>query len=337
MLHKPSVRVGIVLLVLLMAGAGVAYWYYLGIFVGTDDAYVSGHVGVISPRVPGQVVEVSVDNNFFVQPEQVLVTLDPTNYEVAVAHAEAALNQLRQETARRYVAVAKAQAQVDQARANFRLWEIDKVRYTNLYKKGTVPKQTLDQVETRYNATRAEVDKARQELNEALALIGGATSIPQEEQPAVKEAKARLEQAQLELGYTRIKARVKGYITRRQAQPGNWVRPGQPLMALVPLDYLELWIEANYKETQLTEVYIGQEAAVTVDTYPDVKFNGRVDSIMAGTGAAFSLLPPENATGNWVKVVQRIPVRIKLDPGEDPEHKLRLGLTVTAEIDTKSR
>jgi len=337
MLHKPSVRVGIALLVLLMTGAGVAYWYYMRIFVGTDDAYVSGHVGVISPRVPGQVMEVPVDNNFFVQPEQVLVTLDPTNYEVAVAHAEAALNQLRQEMARRYVTVAKAQAQVDQARANFRLWEIDKVRYSNLYKKGTVPKQTLDQVETRYNATRAEVDKARQELNEALAFIGGATSIPQEVQPAVKEAKARLEQAQLELEYTQVKAQVKGYITRRQVQPGNWVRPGQPLMTLVPLDYRELWIEANYKETQLTEVYIGQEAAVTVDTYPNVKFTGRVDSIMAGTGAAFSLLPPENATGNWVKVVQRIPVKIVLRPPFPENQPLRLGMSCYVKIDTRKR
>jgi membrane fusion protein (multidrug efflux system) len=337
MLRKPSVRIGLILLVLLMAGAGAAYWYYLKIFAGTDDAYVSGHVGVISPRVPGRVLDVLVDNNYHVRPGQTLLTLDPADYQVAVAQAEANQNRLRQDMNTRYVKVATARAKVEEAQANFHEAGLDKKRYTGLFERRTIPRQTLDRVETRYRVTRAVVEQAQKEQQEALAAIGGSTAIPLEEQPAIKEAKAALEQARLNLEYTQIKAEFAGYITRRQVQPGNYVRPGQPLMTLVPLEYRELWIEANYKETQLTHVYLGQPAEVTVDAYPDVKFPGRVDSIMAGTGAAFSLLPPENATGNWVKVVQRIPVKIVLLPPFPENLPLRLGMSVYATIDTRTR
>jgi membrane fusion protein (multidrug efflux system) len=162
-----------------------------------------------------------------------------------------------------------------------------------------VPRQTLDQVNTRFKVAQARLDQARQEERQALAFIGGSTAIPLEEQPAIKEAKARLEQARLNLGYTNITAKIRGYITKRNVKVGNWVVPGQPLMALVPLELRELWVEANYKETQLTNVFIGQPAEITVDAYPKVKFKGRVNSIMAGTGAAFALLPPKTppATG----------------------------------------
>ncbi|MDP3183255.1 MAG: HlyD family secretion protein [Desulfobaccales bacterium] len=337
MLGKPWVRIGIVGLVLLLLGGGALYWIYYRTVVTTDDAYVSGHVGVISPRVPGRVVEVLVDNNFFVQPNQVLLTLDPTDYEVAVAQAAAALNRLRQDLAQRYVKVATAHTKVAQAEANFHEASIDQRRYANLFERRTIPRQTLDRVETRHRVTRAVLNGAKRELEEALAAIGGSTSIPLEEQPAIKEAKAQLEQARLNLDYAKVKAQVAGYITRRQVQPGNWVRPGQPLMTLVPLDYKELWIEANCKETQLTNVYLGQPAKVHVDAYPDVTFKGKVDSIMAGTGAAFSLLPPENATGNWVKVVQRVPVKITLLPPFPENMPLRLGMSAWVSIDTKDR
>ena len=158
-----------------------------------------------------------------------------------------------------------------------------------------------------------------------------------EDQPAIKEAKARLQQARLNLGYTKVVAHFNGYVTRRQVKVGNWVQPGQALMALVPLDIKDLWVSANYKETQLTNVHIGQPAEVTVDAYPKVKFKGKVDSIMAGTGAAFSLLPPENATGNWVKVVQRVPVKIVLLPPFPENRPLRLGMSTIVTIDTRNR
>ncbi|MDD3580938.1 MAG: HlyD family secretion protein, partial [Desulfobacca sp.] len=175
------------------------------------------------------------------------------------------------------------------------------------------------------------------EYRQALAAIGGSLNIPQNEQPAVKEALAKLQQARLNLQYTTVTAPFDGYITKKNVEPGNWVNPGQAMMMLVPLDHDVVWIEANYKETQLTHVHLGQPVEIKVDTYPGVTFQGRVDSIMAGTGAVFSLLPAENATGNWVKVVQRIPVKITLVPPIPQERPLRIGMSVIATIDTHDR
>ncbi len=337
MARKTYLRIGIGLLVLLMIGAGVGYWIYIHIVVSTDDAYVAGYVGVISARVPGRVATVLVDNNQHVTPDQVLVTLEPQDYETAVAKEAGNLGRLRQELAQAYVRVSTAKTRVPQAEANFRMASLDKTRYTSLFERRTIPRQTLDQVETRYRINQAEVTKAQRELHESLAAIGGSTDIPLEEQPAIKEAKAKLEQARLNLSYTKITAQIKGYITKRQVEVGNWVQPGQPLMMLVPLDTSQLWIQANYKETELTHMYIGQPARVRIDTYPGVEFKGRVDSIMAGTGSAFSLLPPENATGNWVKVVQRVPVKITLIPPFPADRPLRLGMSTEVTVDTRER
>ena len=337
MLHKTSVRISLVVLLLLLVGAGLGYWYHIHLFVSTEDAYVSGHVGVVSPRVPGRVTAVLVDNNQQVTPGQVLLTLDPADYQVAVDQAAANLARLRQDLAQRYVKVSTAQAKVAQADANFRHAGIDRKRYTGLYERRTVPKQTLDKVTTTYQVTRAELDQARQKVREALATIGGSTSLPLEEQPALKEAQAKLDQARLNLGYTKVKSEIEGFVTRRQVTVGNWVQPGQPLMMLVPMETSRLWIQANYKETQMTHVYVGQPATVQLDIYPGAKFKGKVDSIMAGTGSAFSLLPPENATGNWVKVVQRIPVKIVLLPPFPADCPLRLGTSCEVAIDTRIR
>jgi membrane fusion protein (multidrug efflux system) len=335
--RKLFLRIGLALFVLILLGAGLGYWYYIHIFVSTDDAYVSGHVGVISPRVPGRVARVLVDNNDYVQADQVLVTLEPQDFEVAVAQAEANLNRLRQDIASMYVKVSKAQAEMAEAEANLTQARTDKRRYSGLYERRTVPRQTLDQVNTRLNVARAELDQARQEQREALAAIGGSTRTPIDKQPAIKEARARLVETRLKLSYTKIRAGASGYVTRRQVKTGNWVQPGQPLMMVVPLDYPQLWIEANYKETQLTNVYIGQPAMVMVDTYPETEFKGRVESIMAGTRAVFPLLPAENATGNWVKVVQRIPVKIVLEPPFPEDKPLRLGMSTIVTIDTRVR
>jgi membrane fusion protein (multidrug efflux system) len=335
MSRKIFMRIGIALLVLLMVGSGVAYWIYIHIHVSTDDAYVAGYVGVISPRVEGRVAKILVDDNQHVIPGQVLVILEPQDYETAVAKEAGNLGRLRQELAQNYVKVSTSKTKISQAEANFRMASIDLARYTKLFERHTIPKQTLDRVETRYRVTQAEVNQANRQYKEALATIGGSTDIPLEEQPAIKEAKAKLEQARLNLGYIRITSQVEGYVTKRQVEVGNWVKAGQPLMMLVPLKTDQLWIQANYKETQLTNVYIGQPAKVRVDTYPGIEFKGRVDSIMAGTGAAFSLLPPENATGNWVKVVQRIPVKIVLLRPYPPNKPLRLGLSAEVTIDTR--
>jgi membrane fusion protein (multidrug efflux system) len=337
MSRKLLIRIGIGLLVLLMIGAGVAYWRHIHIFVSTDDAYVAGYVGVISARVPGRVAKILVDNNQHVTPGQVLVIIEPQDYDTVVAREEGNLGRLRQELAQAYVRVSTAKTRVPQAEANFQMAGLDKARYTSLFERRTIPKQTLDQVETRYRVNQAEVNKTQRELKEALAAIGGSTDIPLDEQPAIKEAKAKVEQARLNLGYVQITAQIEGYVTRRQVEVGNWVKEGQPLMMLVPLSTSQLWVQANYKETELTHMYIGQPAEVWVDSYPGVKFNGRVDSIMAGTGSAFSLLPPENATGNWVKVVQRVPVKINLISPYPANRPLRLGMSTEVIIDTRER
>ena len=335
MSRKIFMRLGIALLVLLMVGGGVAYWRYIHIHVSTDDAYVAGFVSTISPRVSGRVAEILVDNNQHVTPGQVLLTLEPQDYETAVAKEAGNLGRLRQDLSQNYVKVTTSKTKISQAEANLNMAKLDLSRYTKLFEHRTVPKQTLDRVETRYRVNQAEVNQAQRQHKEAQALIGGSTAIPLGEQPAIKEAEAKLEQARLNLGYATIRAPVEGYITRRQVEVGNWVQPGQPLMMLVPLKTDQLWIQANYKETQLTHVYIGQPARVSLDTYPDIEFKGRVDSIMAGTGAAFSLLPPENATGNWVKVVQRIPVKIVLQRPYPANRPLRLGLSAEVTIDTR--
>jgi membrane fusion protein (multidrug efflux system) len=337
MFGRVLVRIIIVLVLLALIAGGVWYWHYQSIFVSTDDAYVSGYVGMVSSQVAGRVNKVLVDNNDYVKKGQVLVTLDPTDYRVAVAHAEAALNRLRQDLASQYAKVGQAKGEIAAAQANLKHSLTDLNRYGPLYERHVVPKQKLDQVTTQYKVNKGTLEKAQHKEQESLAAIGGSISIPINEQPAIKEAKARLEQARLNLSYTDIKAHISGYITKRSVEVGNWVQPGQPLMALVPLKTSDLWIEANYKETQLTHVCIGQPADVEVDTYPGVKFKGRVDSIMAGTGAAFTLLPPENATGNWVKVVQRVPVKIVLTPPFPEDKPLRLGMSSVVTIDTRDR
>jgi membrane fusion protein, multidrug efflux system len=337
MFGRVLVRIIVVVVLLALIAGGIWYWHYRSIFISTDDAYVSGYVGMVSSQVAGRVTKVLVDNNDFVKKGQTLVTLDPTDYQVAVAHAEATLNRLRQDLASQYVKVFKASAEIAEAQANLKQSITDKNRYGPLYDRHVVPKQKLDQVNTQYRVAKATVEQAQQKEREALAAIGGSTSIPINEQPAIKEAMARLEQARLNLSYTDVKAHIDGYITKRQVEVGNWVQPGQPLMALVPLKASDLWIEANYKETQLTHVTIGQPAEVEVDTYPGIKFKGKVNSIMSGTGAAFTLLPPENATGNWVKVVQRVPVKIVLEPPFPEDKPLRLGMSSFVTIDTQDR
>lgn len=335
--RKVKIRIGISVLAFLVAVACVAYWYYIGIFVSTDDAYVAGHVGVISAKVSGRVKQVSVDNNQLVIPDQLIVTLDPQDYQTALAQATANLDRWRQEMAQRYVKVATCKAKVARYEANMGMKKADKWRYTQLHNQELISQQLMDLANTQFWESNAELEQSRHELAEALAAIGGNVNIPLEGQPAIKQAKAEWEQARLNVEYTKIVAEITGYIIKRQVQPGNWVKPGQPLMMIVPLDMNELWIEANYKETQLTHVCVGQPVTVRIDTYPGHEFEGRVDSIMSGTGIAFSVLPPENATGNWVKIVQRIPVKVKLLPPFPENQPLRLGMSALVTIDTRQR
>jgi membrane fusion protein (multidrug efflux system) len=342
-IKRPPVKkkkwlVFLILLVLIAPPAGyygVRFWRYYATHVTTDDAYVQADTAQITPRISGTVTKVSVDNNWRVERGQVLVQLDPRDYEVQLAEARANLKKAREtireltESARAAEArVAVAKAQAAQARQDF-------ARNRELFQKQLISAETFDHARAAYETTSAQLDQAKRELSQAIAALGGDLTTPLDEHAIVQQALAAVQAATLNLSYCTIASPLQGWVTQKAVQVGQAVQPGQQLMAVVPLQ--AIYVEANYKETALTDVRVGQPVEVKADIYPGTVFRGRVDSLSAGTGAAFSLLPPENATGNWVKVVQRVPVKIVLDQPLPPDRPLRIGLSVVTTIDTTDR
>jgi len=355
----------ILIVLLLPAGAyyGKQWWDYSSSHVTTDNAYVAATVAQITPRIPGAVTEVLVDENWVVRPGQVLARLDPQEYEVKLAQAQAALARARETVDQLFAAVdvsvekrrsahsqiETAQAEVTTAQASFRQAELDLQRAKALFAEQIIPAYQFDKAKTQYDAAlsylhskqkyleQTQKDEAMRgkEHEQAKAALGGGADSVRYDRALVKEAEAAVREAQLNLSYCTLIAPIEGVVSRKSLEVGQRVQPGQPLMAVVPLEHV--YIEANYKETQLSEVRVGQPVEIRSDIYPDVVYHGKVDSLSAGTGAAFSLLPPENATGNWVKVVQRLPVKVILDRPPPPEHPLRVGLSVEVTINTADR
>lgn len=325
-------RIGFVLLSLILTGVltGAWLWYKSKIELTTDDAFIESHIHQISARVPGQVIKVAVEDNQKVAAGDLLVTLDPTVYQAEIDRAEALLARARNTTAEEQAAMAVADAAVSRAKAQLDQAETDLGRGEALFAREVIPRERLDQLLTARRLAAATLEQARQQRRVAQAKLGAVGSDGQ--RARIAERAAELQLAKLKLSYTRIVAPGAGYVTRKSVQLGNNVQPGQPLLALVDLE--QPWIVANYKERQLPHLEPGQRVAFSVDAYPGEVFSGHVDSIMAGTGASFSLLPPENATGNYIKVVQRIPVKISIDPQSDPQHKLRVGMSVVPTIYT---
>ena len=323
-------RAGVILLVILAAGliVGLRWWVHAKTHISTDNAFIEAHIHSISSRVPGTITSVLVRENQFVHKGDPLVELDPADYQVRMANAAAELDLARNETSSDYAAVGEAKAAVGLAEAQLSQAELDLQRGRNLLQKDVIPREQLDRLETARKVAVSHMREAEEKLRKEQANLGLTGSGNKDARVAQKQAK--LEEARLNASYTRIFAPTDGYITRKSAEVGNNIQAGQPLMALVPLE--EAWIIANYKESQLTHVAAGQHVEFTVDAYPVRTFSGSVESIMAGTGAAFSLLPPENATGNYVKVVQRIPVKIIIDSRTDPQHLLRVGMSVEPKI-----
>ena len=319
-------RIGLVLLLLIFAGVltGSWLWYKSKIELTTDDAFIESHIHRVSARIAGQVIAVPVADNQRVAAGELLVALDPASYQAQVAKAEARLKLAQNATEEEQAAVSVAAAAVKRAQAQFDQAGSDLVRGEALYQREVIPKERLEQLRTAQQVATASLEQARQQLRAAKARFGASGSSGQ--QARIAERTAELELARLNLSYTQIVAPVAGYVTRKSVQLGNNVQPGQALLSIVELE--QPWIIANYKESQLTHLEPGQQVEFSVDAYPGRIFNGKVDSIMAGTGAAFSLLPPENATGNYVKVVQRGPVKIAIDPASDPQHQLRVGMSV---------
>ncbi len=325
-------RAGIVLFLVIVIALfmGVHWIIRSKTLITTDNAFVEAHIHAVSPRVSGTVTAVPVEDNQFVKKGETLVELDPTDYEVRVRVAAADLDMARNETSGDYAQVEATRATVSHARARLDQAELDLKRGSALFAKEVIPREQLDRLETARRVAAAQLREAEEGVRKAQAELGLAGSGGKEARVAQREAKLR--EASLSLSYTRIVAPVDGYVTRKSVETGSTVQAGQPLMAVVALD--DTWVTANYKESQLTHMKPGQKVTFTVDAYPSRTFTGRVESIMAGTGAAFSLLPPENATGNYVKVVQRVPVKIIVDPGSDPQHLLRVGMSVVPTVNT---
>ncbi|HEX8924327.1 MAG TPA: HlyD family secretion protein [Terriglobales bacterium] len=372
--QHPGVRIGLIFVLIILAVVGVFVWRYFAVRESTDDAQIDGHITPISSRVSGTVIKLNFDDNQYVQAGQVLVQLDPKDYEVAVARAQADLadaesgaraaetnvpithiNTASQlETAQ--AALNAAQKDVDAAHARLREAEAkyvkvhkDLERIADLVKKDEVSRQQYDAAVAADASANATVDTARAQVAatesrvaQAKAGVNMAGTAPQQvavtrsrfssAQALVLMRRAALEQAQLNLQYTTVRAPANGVVSKRSVEVGQVISPGQPLAALVDLD--NIYVTANFKETQLKNMKIGQPVTIKVDAY-DRDLKGHVDSFGGATGARFSLLPPENATGNYVKVVQRVPVKIVFERGEDTEHKLRPGMSVVPTVLTK--
>jgi membrane fusion protein, multidrug efflux system len=345
---------------ILLAGAamggtyGYHYWQWASVHETTDDAFIDGHVTQVTPRIAGHVVAVNVTDNQVVHKGDVLVELDPQDYQAALAEAQGKLTaaqadltatQGQVEQARAQVTTAEAQveqAKADEAsrQAEFERSSLDVKNYTNAQKSGVVSDIELRKVQTEVRTTEAALNAAHKAVAAAEAKVAEAkaTLVAREGQVAVSRAgiltaEAAVQTATLNLSYTKIVAEADGRVTKKNVEPGNFVIPAQ-MPALLGLVANDVWVTANFKETQLTHMRAGQPVEVHVDAYPGVVFHGRVDSIQQGAGAYFSLLPPENATGNYVKVVQRVPVKIELD-GADSRYLLGPGMSAVPEVEIR--
>jgi membrane fusion protein (multidrug efflux system) len=400
--RKRTVRLIVIAVLVVAIIVAIPVYSYYSVRESTDDAQVDGHVIPISSRVSGNILSVLINDNQSVRAGQELVRLDPADYKLAVAQAEAQLSSseadtleseqsvpvttittsgqistsvAQQQQARATVTAAEkgveaararlnsAKAALEQRQANFVKAQKDLARYKSLVDKDEISKQDYDAAvaaaeanSAQVTAGRAEVLEAQHMLDQAIAQVDEAKARLatatvqrhqserlesrqravtearyQSAQATAKQRRADLEQAKLNLDYTILKAPVDGVISRKTAEPGIQLAAGQQLMALVPLE--DVWVTANFKETQLRKMRVGQRVEIKVDAYGDGrKYRGHIDSIAAASGAKFSLLPPENATGNYVKVVQRVPVKIVLEPGENRDHRLIPGMSVVPTV-----
>ena len=325
-------RGGLVLLIIIACAGtfGVKRWIYNKTHIETDNAFIESHIHSISSRIPAMVKRVAVVDNQFVHKGDLLVELDASDYQARMKTAAASLEIAKNDTSGDYAQVEGAKASIGLAAARLDQANLDLARGEKLFAKEVIAKEQLERLATARRIAQMQLKEAQEAEHHAQAVVGLSGTGSKDARVAQKEAE--LETAALNISYTRVVAPSDGYITKKSVEPGNYLQPGQALMALVTLD--DAWVTANYKESQLTDVKPGQQVEFTVDTYPGRTFKGTVESIMAGTGAAFSMLPPENATGNYVKVIQRIPVRIAIDRGSDPGHLLRVGMSVVPTIMT---
>jgi membrane fusion protein (multidrug efflux system) len=324
-----------------------AYWFLVGRnYEYSDDAYVAANIVLITPQVAGTAVAISVNETDFVKAGEMLIKLDSTNAEIALHEAEAQLAQTVREVSTLYKTnnsltstLAQHRAELEQAHTTLLNAQADFKRRQSLLKSGAVSEEDVQHAQTALQAaldhvaaSTAAQDTAREQLHGNEVLTAG---ISVDDHPRVLAAAARVKQAYLDLKRGAIISPVDGYVGKRNVQLGQRVAIGTPLLTIVPLR--QIWVDANYKEVQLRHIRIGQRVELTSDVYGSkVEYHGRVSGVASGTGAAFALLPAQNATGNWIKVVQRVPVRIALDAQEVTAHPLRVGMSMEAAVDLSS-
>ena len=307
-----------------------AYWLLDGrYYESTDDSYVDGDVVQITSEVPGTVLSLNVDDTQRVQEGQPLLSLDPADARIAVANAEADLARAVRQVRGLFAQSKELRAQIDQREQAERTADEDLKRRGGLLTDGAISQEELSHARDAVTTTRANVAAARQQLSQTVAQIDGTTIA---DHPQVLAAAAAVRNAELALHRTELTSPVTGVIAKRSVEVGQRVAAGEPLLAVVPLE--DVWIDANFKEVQLKRMRAGQPVTVQTDIYGrSVSYHGHVVGIAAGSGSAFALLPAQNASGNWIKIVQRVPVRILLDPKELEAHPLRVGLSTTVRVD----
>ncbi len=323
----------VIAVVCLIAGAGYGvYWARYARYVEyTNDAYVNGNVVQITPRISGTVVAIDANNTQFVEAGQPLVRLDPTDARVALQRSEAQLARTVRQVRNLFATTHELQANVQVRRTALAEVQSDYARRAHLASTGAISREALQHAHDAVRAARAALLAAQQQLAADRAWVDDTTVA---DNPAVRAAAAAVHAAYLTYARTVLPAPVSGFVAKRNVQLGEQVAPGAPLMSIVPLN--QVWVDANFKESQLADVRVGQPVRLVSDLYGDgVVFHGHVVGFGAGTGAAFALLPAQNATGNWIKIVQRVPVRIALDPRELGAHPLEIGLSMRAYVDVR--
>lgn len=332
-LKRPGfIRYGLLIIgPLILALVGAYYYAIGGRFVTSENAYVKADKIAISTDVSGRVSKVNVQENQIVKQGDILFELDREPFEIALTRAEAELHKTRNDVTSMRELYEKKAEELKVADANVAFFQQEFNQRASLMKRGMVNSDRFDSAGRNLEASRNRADSIRAELGRLLTRLGGAPNVETDRNPEVLTAQARFHDAKLNLSHTVIRAPATGIVTKNDLQAGEYVTAGRPVFSVV--GWKDVWVEANLKETELTHVKEGQTATVTVDAYPDAKWKARVSSIAPATGAEFSILPPQNATGNWVKVVQRIPVRLDVIDSESGP-PLRAGMSVIVSIDT---
>ena len=324
----------ILILILMLAAAGCLAWYFLyaRYYESTDDAYVNGNQVALTPQIGGTVTQVTADEGDFVEKGQPLVLLDPSDTKIALQQAEANLANTVRQVRGLYSTADNYRAQVAAKQVALQTAQNDYARRQKIFSTGAIAAEDLSHYRDAVSSAQSDLAAAQQALRTNLAMVDDTVI---DSHPEIKTAVATLRQRYLDNARTTIVAPVSGYVAKRAVQLGMRVTSGTTLLAIVPLN--EVWVDANFKESQMSTMRLGQKVTLSADLYgDDVEYHGTIESLGIGTGSAFSLLPAQNASGNWIKIVQRLPVRITLDPHDMQKHPLRVGLSMNARVDIRN-